>query len=148
MFSLREVLKSLSSLLWLCVLFFMAVSLPALARPQPHLYQGCVRAAQRCWPLGCWRDSSGDVGIGPPAGTWPLGSCFGMPRPAVTARLWAELNGAREPRSAAANGSVSLAMVAQFLGSTSPAVFCPSGLPGALEMLQSHVQVLMVSRAK
>lgn len=42
MFSLGEVLKSLSSLLWLCVIFLMAVSLPAPARPQPHLCQGCV----------------------------------------------------------------------------------------------------------
>lgn len=30
------------NLLWLCVVFLTAVSLPAPARPQPHLYQGCV----------------------------------------------------------------------------------------------------------
>lgn len=92
MFSLRELLKSLSSELWLCLLFLMAVSLPAPAGPQPHLCQGGARAAQHCWPLEC-RDSKGDAGIGP----WAGGSCFEMPSLTVTAGLWAEVKGACEP---------------------------------------------------
>lgn len=92
MFSLGELLKSLSSELWLCLLFLVAVSLSAPARPQPHLYQGGARAAQHCWLLEC-RDSNGAAGIGP----WAEGSCFEMPSLSVTAGLWAELKGACEP---------------------------------------------------
>lgn len=134
MFSLREVLKSLSSVLWLCVLL-MAVTLPAPTRPQPHLCWGCVSTTQHCWPLEWCRDSSGDAGIGPRGGTWPLqGSCFGMPGLTVSAWLLAELQGVYEPHMLP-SVALSLVMVAQFLGSTSPAVFCPSGLPEAWSSL-------------
>lgn len=49
----------------------------------------------------------------------------------MTAGLQAGLKGAYEAPHAAVSAFVRLVMVAQFLGSTSPAVFCPSGLPEA-----------------
>lgn len=52
-----EVLKELVQSTVLCVLFLVAVSLPAPARPQPHFYQRCFRATQHCWPLKWCRDN-------------------------------------------------------------------------------------------
>lgn len=106
MFSVRVVLKSLSSLLLARILVpdgccpaGCGAAVPPGTGPISARTVGCTEAAECCRLWAQCRDSSEGAGICPKGGTrLLLGSWFKMPGLAVSARLLAELKGAGELR--------------------------------------------------